>query len=1065
MAFVGRGPELYALTGALQAAARGERRHVLLRGDAGIGISRLVDELETRLSDDSGVVVARGDATEPQAGEPFAAVAQALERVLDGLPDDRFTDVVAPPAHDLAAVMPALGARIDALGIARDPPALQAARQVGDRVIEAMLGTLDRLARDGTVLMVLEDLHWADPATRRFVEALLRTGRPARLCLVLTFQPPELHRRHPAQGFLAGLGSRGPVESIDMKPLDPEQVAQLAETATGESPGASFLTALVEGSGGNPLLAHQLLAAHAALAGVRLSDPFDEILGARLEQMPTAALRVVQVLAMARRPIDTERCLGLSMPDGRLSPQALAAAVATGLVREVDPGCLVVAHERYAEAIEILALPPERRATHAALAGSGVFGPAEAAWHWSIAARPVEARAAHLAAAHLAARTDPTETALLHYLAALDLADAPTDSTEPTAELARTLIDAARAAAAAGSFRRAAALVKRAIDARPRRARHDPTRVRALHMGELYAEWGRYRWAGGDLAGGLEQMQHALAVMPVEPSRERADALATLAQHLMIDGRFEESAEVAREACEVARRSGPGARGELGHATCTLGVDVAYLGALDEGLRLLEEATESARETGRLDDLMRAYANRTTLLDLDSRRETALAVVKDGIRDASAGGLGETYGAFLRGNAADILFMLGRWRESEVECRAAMGYRPADAAWFSPILYLGLVSVESRADDEAARLVGQTLLQLEQVPAGQWSALVMRSAVSLLLWHGQPADAVDVAAREWHRVMETADAVQIAMAASTALEAAAALAAWGREWRDLGAVGTAGELATRALEDAERQVATSRLAPSLGARREAELHLEMARAHHGQLRGRPSAARWGRLADAWSAIPVPYQAAKSRWWQALALLQAGDGRIGAREPLLEAWRISGTLGAQPLRRALVDLARRGRIPLPDVLPEDLGSRPSIPVIAARSVSSLPPVTAGRPLVAVGPGRPSEVADDQIITAPPPEGLPFGLSPREMEVLSILTEGRTNREIAERLFISERTVGVHVRRILSKLRVAGRVQAAAVAIRLDLVPDTTTSTLEGPHELARTTAGGGEPTVS
>ncbi len=1066
MAFVGREPELALLTEALQRAAQGERHHVLLRGEAGIGISRLIDELELRLTGDPRVVVARGDATEPQAAQPFAAVAQALERALDRSPDDRFAGVVAPPAHDLAAVMPALAPRMDALGIPREPPALRAAGQVGDRVIEAMLGTLDRLTEDGPVLLVLEDLHWTDPATRRFVEALLRTGRPARLCLILTYQPAELHRRHPAQGFLAGLGSSGAMESIDVTPLDPDQLAELAEAATGERPAASFLTALVEGSGGNALLAHQLLAAHQVLEGVRLSDPFDEVLGARLDAMPAGALRAVRVLAMARRPVESGLCLDLSLPDGRLSRQALSAAVATGLVREVDTGCLVVAHERYAEAIESLTLPPERRAIHAALAASGAFAPAEAAWHWSIAARPVEARAAHLEAAHAAASTDPTETALLHYLAALDLADAPPDSTEPAAELAMVLIGAARAAAAAGSFRRAAVLVKRAMDARPRGAGPDTKqtrRERALRLGELYGEWGRYRWAGGDLAGGLEQMQHALTAMPPEPSRERSAALATLAQHLMIDGRFEESAAVAREACETAGRSGPAARGELGHATCTLGVDLAYLGDLDQGLGLLEEATELARETGRLDDLMRAYANRTTLLDLDSRREAALEVVKDGIRDARAGGLADTYGAFLRGNAADILFMLGRWRESEVECRAAMGYRPANAAWFSPILYLGLLLVESRADDEAARLVGQTLLQLEQVHAGQWSALVMRSAVSLLLWHGQPADAVDVAEREWDRVLETADALQIAMAASTALEAAAALAAWGREWRNLGAVGTAGELAVRALGDAERQVAGSRLSPTLGARHEAELHLEMARAHLLRLRGRPSAASWGRLAQAWSAIPVPYQAAKSRWWQALGLLQAGDGRVPAREPLLDAWRISGALPAQPLRRALLDLARRGRIPLPGVLPEDLAPAPSVPVLPARPPSGAAPAPAGtaapvgRRLVAVGPGRPGEATEEVTVPAPADDA-PFGLSPREMEVLAILTEGRTNREIAERLFISERTVGVHVRHILAKLGVAGRVQAAGVAIRLGLVPETLTATRDASQQVARATVG-------
>ena len=137
------------------------------------------------------------------------------------------------------------------------------------------------------------------------------------------------------------------------------------------------------------------------------------------------------------------------------------------------------------------------------------------------------------------------------------------------------------------------------------------------------------------------------------------------------------------------------------HASDTLAVDLGWLGDIDRGLALLDEAVATARQVGRLDEVMRCYANRTTLLDRDSRREEALAVVKEGIAEASRSGLGLTYGAFLRGNAADILFQLGRWTESEAECRAATEFPPAGVAWFSPTLYLSLVLIESRADEEA----------------------------------------------------------------------------------------------------------------------------------------------------------------------------------------------------------------------------------------------------------------------------------------------------------------------------------------------------------------------------
>ena len=272
---------------------------------------------------------------------------------------------------------------------------------------------------------------------------------------------------------------------------------------------------------------------------------------------------------------------------------------------------------------------------------------------------------------------------------------------------------------------------------------------------------------------------------------------------------------------------------------------------------LLEEATEFARQAGRLDEMMRCYANRTTLLDLDTRREEALEVVKRGLADATRGGLRMTYGAFLRGNAADILFQLGRWDEAEAECRAALEFQPAGLAWFSPILYLGLVLVESHADEEAARLIGQTVLQLETVPAGQWSALVQRAAVSLALWRGDANDARRAAATYWPRVVATGDAVQIAASASTALEACAAASEYGRDHRDWSAVADAGELAARVMPVAEKALAASRLPRTLGALSEAELHLATARAHQNRLKGRASVDEWADLAERWALVPVP----------------------------------------------------------------------------------------------------------------------------------------------------------------------------------------------------------------
>jgi DNA-binding NarL/FixJ family response regulator len=455
-------------------------------------------------------------------------------------------------------------------------------------------------------------------------------------------------------------------------------------------------------------------------------------------------------------------------------------------------------------------------------------------------------------------------------------------------------------------------------------------------------------------------------------------------------------------------------------------VDLGWMGDIDAGLARLDEAIATARKVGRLDEVMRCYANRTTLLDLDSRREEALEVVKEGIAEASRSGLGLTYGAFLRGNAADILFQLGRWDESEAECRAAMEFPPAGVAWFSPTLYLGLVLVESRADEETGRLVGQTLLQLDTVPAGQWSALLLRTAVSDALWRTELVDARNAAEQGWQRVLETDDPAQIAYAASTVLEACAASSERGRIKRDYSEVADAGELAGRVLPVAEKAVAEWDLPRTVGARREAELHLATARAHAGRVKGKTTSDTWAALAEAWSKVPIPYQAAKARWWQTQAALPIRAQRAEARKALKESWSIARELPAEPLLRALRDLATRGRITLTD------SELIAIPVHAET-----------RDLVPVGPGTANVVDLGVRVTGVPvlsPAEAQFGLSPRENSVLLVLVEGRTNREIAERLFISERTVAVHVRRILAKLGVGGRTEAAGMAIRLGLVPD-------------------------
>ena len=271
--------------------------------------------------------------------------------------------------------------------------------------------------------------------------------------------------------------------------------------------------------------------------------------------------------------------------------------------------------------------------------------------------------------------------------------------------------------------------------------------------------------------------------------------------------------------------------------------------------------------------------------------------------------------------------------------------------------------------------------------------------------------------------------------AATVLEIDAWAVADARDRRDLPALARARERAADVLKSAEAAVARAGVAKTIGSRREADAFIAQARAFYARLDGRDESSSWDALAGRWESLAIPYGVARARWRQTESALGAGDGRSGrasARRPLLEAVRIARELGARPLLRELEELAGRARIPIPES-DEMAGSEASD--------------AGGRVAVMVGGGgstrgRSSDATQArglarEFVGPSPAEGGCLRAQPREREVLLLLSEGRTNREIGEHLFISQKTVGVHVGNILSKLGVSGRVEAAAVAIRLGL----------------------------
>ena len=523
-------------------------------------------------------------------------------------------------------------------------------------------------------------------------------------------------------------------------------------------------------------------------------------------------------------------------------------------------------------------------------------------------------------------------------------------------------------------------------------------------------------------------------------------------------GHFVEAARTGEQAIAVARAIGGDALAIEAHALCTVGVANAWGADGDKGIAQLREALLLARQLDDPDVAFRASLNLTTALALLGRRDEAIEVTRDAVDRARADGLEVAYGNSLRGNIAEALFNAGRWAEARETIRTALEWSPDAVAFADASVTAAMLEVETSVDERAASLLGWRPLEIDHAPDPQLEVPATRAAASFALWRGDVADARRAVERGWALVRRAEDWALAARMAATYLEVQAAAAADARERRALSEITGARQRGRRILAEAETVLRTSGIASGAPSRLEADANLATARAFAARLDGRDDPVLWDAAAQGWERAGEPYQVARARWRQAEAALPGRDARVAraaARGPLLEAARIARELGARPLLRELSNLATRALITIPGNEPTERESAPprAIPIVADGGRPRI--AAAARGTAAHGEPIAARVADGYAgsTSAEPSTGIAaafapedrgkrpteaFGLSRRELEVLALIAEGRTNREIGERLFISQKTVGVHVGNILSKLGASGRVEAAMVAIRLQLV---------------------------
>jgi predicted ATPase len=246
---IGRDAESAQLYDAMTVAAQGQPQVVLVVGDAGIGKSSLVNDLALRAAD-LGFVTTTGHCLDIEAAMSFAPAVEALRALLPdvAVSEDR------PHARRMEALL--------------DPDATEPDRV---RMLDDLRLTILEAAAHGPLLLILEDLHWADRSTQELVSALARTAH-GRLLLVLTVRSDELHRRHPFRAALAELTRLDAARRIDLGPLNRADIAALVVERSGVAGDDETVASLHQRSDGNPLYAEELIDADLHAVPEHLSD-------------------------------------------------------------------------------------------------------------------------------------------------------------------------------------------------------------------------------------------------------------------------------------------------------------------------------------------------------------------------------------------------------------------------------------------------------------------------------------------------------------------------------------------------------------------------------------------------------------------------------------------------------------------------------------------------------------------------------------------------------------------------------------------------------------------------
>ena len=979
--FVGRESELTALDALLARAQGGTGGCAALSGEPGIGKTRTA-EVATECALARGMGVLWGRCNEDPGAPPYWPWQQLLcawlaeqDEASARAAAERFAQTLAEISPELLELLPAPPVA------AADAVPLGEAARARFRLFDAMARFWKRAAAQRPLLLVIDNLHWADASSLRLLEFLAPELAGMRVVVLMTYRDIELSRQHPLSATLGELSRQRGFERLRLGGLGRAETARMAQLAGGTGFTPALVDVIHAQAEGNPLFIAEftrLLAlerSSAAGSGLRIPEGIKDVIGRRLNRLSAAANAVLAAAAVVGRAFDLRLVVPLlDEGDDEACSSAIEEALQARIVEPLrEPRRYQFTNALFRETLYDEIPAPRRSRLHLTLVQAlelihadelDAHLPTLAHHQWAglpggDATRAVDYARRAAAQAELQLAHEEAARYCEMALQALDVA-----SGAPRGMRCNLLNALGNARSRAGDWLQALETFRDA-------ARHSIENSDARELAHAALGFEAASWCPG-LPGrpAAELLRQALAAQDLGDAVLTARLLSALARALIFSGEEDQALQVHQQAVQAARRAGdPVTLADTLIAALSMRWQPERLA---ERIAAAEEAMRLARQAGDRSLMVMALSWRL----FDDFELGELARWRSGM-DAYERAHEELRQPFHRyvstsSRAMHALFE-GRFAEAEVlagqACETGARMPGLDAAGVYGMQMFTLRREQGRLA-EVALLVEHFVGHAEAKGTGVW-----QPGLALIYTELGRLDAarklLDVLARD----------------------SFAAIA------RDGVAVASLCYLSSvsHALGDAERAAALYRLlAPYRGLNLMAGTTIASFGAADGVL---------GMLAATMGDGPL----AERHFEAALAM----NERQGARPALA---RVRLHFAQMLARRGEQSDAERAHTLL-DAAANDVGQLGMAGVAAA--------VAAERATLALALAETTERV---------PQRLPAGLSAREVQVLQLVALGRSNREIAQALFVSPNTVANHVSNILGKTGSANRTEAAAFANR-------------------------------